>query len=146
MRSLNRWKVAIATCAVLPFLASPVLAAGGKSLGKDSGVHPATLQDIPGSDIRQVTITARAAERLDLHTSKVAEKMGQRVVPYASIIYDPHGGVWVYTMPKDRVFVRSPIDVDYIEGDDVFLNDGPALGTSVVTDGVAESDGAEHGL
>ncbi len=89
MKSLNRWKTAIATCAVLPFLASPALAAGGKSLGKDSGVHPATLQDIPGSDIRQVTITARAAERLDLHTSKVAEKMGQRVVPYASIIYDP---------------------------------------------------------
>ena len=109
-------------------------------------MHPATLTDIPGSDIRQVTITARAAQRLDVHTGKVEEKVGLKVVPYASIIYDPNGGVWVYTMPKDRVFVRAPIDVDYIKGDDVFLNNGPALGTIVLTDGVAEIYGSEFGL
>ncbi len=146
MKSFNRWKTAIATCAVLPFLASPVLAAGGKSLGRDSGVVPATLQEIPGSDLKQVTLTARAVERIDLHTAKVAEKMGKKVVPYASIIYDPQGAVWVYTMPKDRVFVRAQIDVDHIAGDDVFLNAGPALGTRVATDGVAEIYGAEYGM
>ena len=146
MKSPNRWKSAIATCAVLPFLASPVLAGGGKSLGADSGVHPSTLTDIPGSDIKQVSITARAAERLDVHTGKVVEKVGLKVVPYASIIYDPNGGVWVYTMPKERVFVRAPIDVKTIEGDDVFLNSGPALGTIVLTDGVAEIYGSEFGL
>ena len=146
MQRFNRWKTAIAACAVLSFLASPVLAAGGKSLGKDSGVVPATLQAIPGSDIMQVTLTARAIERLDLQTEKVVEKLGKKVVPYASIIYDPHGRVWVYTVPKERVFVRAPIDVDSIVGDDVFLNAGPPLGTRVATAGVAEIYGTEFGL
>jgi hypothetical protein len=81
-----------------------------------------------------------------LQTETVAEKQGRKVVPYASIIYDPHGGVWVYTMPRERVFVRTPIDVDTIVGDDVFLNAGPALGTRVATAGVAEIYGSEFGL
>ncbi len=42
--------------------------------------------------------------------------------------------------------MRAPIDVNYIEGDDVFLNNGPALGTIVLTDGVAEIYGSEFGL
>ena len=146
MKSFNRWMTAIATCAVLTFMASPMLAGGGKSLGKDSGVVPATLQEIPGSDLKQVTLTARAVERIDLHTEKVIEKMGMKVVPYASIIYDPQGVVWVYTMPKDRVFVRAQIEVDHITGDDVFLNAGPALGTRVATAGAAEIYGAEYGM
>ena len=146
MKSFNRWKTAIATCGVLSLLATPVLAAGGKSLGKESGVVPATLQEIPGSDIPQVTLTARAVERIDLQTETVAEKMGQKVVPYASIIYTPDGDVWVYEMRKERVFVRTQIDVDHIAGNDVFLNAGPALGTSVATYGVAEIYGAEYGL
>ncbi len=69
-----------------------------------------------------------------------------KVVPYASIIYDPQGVVWVYTMPKDRVFVRAEIEVDHITGDDVFLNAGPALGTRVATAGAAEIYGAEYGM
>ena len=138
MMCFNRWKTVIAACAVLPFLASPVLAAGGKSLGADSGVVPATLQDVPGSDLKQVTLTARAVERIALLTEKVEMKMGRKVVPYSSIIYDPNGGVWVYSMLKDRVFLRSAIDVDDIVGDDVFLNAGPSVGTRVATDGVAE--------
>ena len=146
MKSFNLWKTAVAVCAVLPFLASPVLAGGGKSLGKDSGVVPATLQDIPGSDLKQVTLTPRAIERIDLHTEKVTEKMGTKVVPYASIIYDPQGGVWVYTMTQDRVFVRAPIEVADIKGDDVFLVAGPAIGTTVATYGVAEIYGAEYGM
>ncbi len=146
MKSFNRWMTAIATCAALTLLASPMLAGGGKSLGKDSGVVPATLQEIPGRDVKQVTLTARAVERIDLHTEKVTEKMGMKVVPYASIIYDPQGVVWVYTMPKDRVFIRAEIEVDHITGDDVFLNAGPALGTRVATAGAAEIYGAEYGM
>jgi len=146
MKSFNRWKTAVATCAVLALLASPVLAGGGKSLGKDSGIVPVTLQEIPGSKIPQVTLTAQAVERIALRTEKVEEKMGKKVVPYSSIIYDPQGGVWVYTMTGEGVFVRKPIEVDDIVGDDVFLVAGPSLGTSVATDGVAEIYGSEFGL
>ena len=143
----HRWLVALSTSSALLLAASPALAGGGKSLGKDSGVVPATLEAIPGSDIKRVILTARAIERIDLHTGKVSQEMLQgelhTVVPYASIIYTPNGGTWVYTSPKDRTFERQAIDVDFIEGDYVVITSGPPLGTRVATIGVAEIYGAE---
>lgn len=128
--------------------ASPVLAGGGgKSLGKASGVVPATVEDIPGSKLKRVTITERAAERIDLKTDTVREEtMGEsrfKVVPYSSLIYDPHGHTWVYTVPAPRTFVRAPVDVETVKGDDVFLKSGPAVGTVVASVGVAEIYGTE---
>ena len=52
----------------------------------------------------------------------------------------------MYTSPKNRVFVRQAIDVDFIEGDRVVLRDGPPVGTSVATLGVAELYGTEYEL
>lgn len=144
----QRWMLALPTTAALLLASSPALAAGGgKSLGKDSGVVPATLEEIPGSDIKRVTLTQRAVERIDLHTGKVDQAVVRgelrTVVPYASIIYTPNGGTWVYTSPKDRTFVRQAIDVDFIEGDHVVIKSGPPVGTTIATIGVAEVYGAE---
>ena len=143
------WMLALSTSAALLLSTTPALA-GGKSLGGDSGVVPATFEDIPGSDIRRVILTQRATERIDLHTAKVSQEMLRgalrTVVPYASIIYTPNGETWVYTNPKGRTFVRQAIDVDFIEGDHVVLNAGPPLGASVATIGVAELYGAEFGM
>ena len=67
----------------------------------------------------------------------------QRVVPYSSFLYDPDGDTWVYTSPAPRTFVRAPIDVGRIEGDLVYLRDGPPTGTTVASVGVAELYGTE---
>jgi hypothetical protein len=143
----QRRMLALSTSAALMMAAAPALAAGGKSLGKDSGVVPATLEAIPGSDIRRVVLTERAMKRIDLHTAKVSQEMlrGElrTVVPYSSIIYTPNGATWVYTNPKQLNFVRQAIEVDFIEGDFVALSSGPALGTTVATIGVAELYGTE---
>ena len=66
-----------------------------------------------------------------------------KVVPYSALIYDPNGQTWVYTSPKPRTFVRQKVDVDYIEGNLEVLNEGPPLGTVIVSVGVAELYGAE---
>ena len=141
------WTVLIAASSLA---ASPVLAAGGKSLGKASGVVPATVEDIPGSDLKKVTLTERAAERIDLQMDAVrGEVLGDeklKVVPYSSLIYDPHGGTWIYTETSLRTFVRAPVDVDSIRGNDVFFRDGPAVGTTVASVGVAEIYGEEFGV
>jgi hypothetical protein len=143
----SRWNLALLVAAA-SLAATPALAAGGgKSLGKDSGIVPATVEAIPGSDVKRVTLTERAAERIDLKTDEVREaQLGEsmiKVVPYSSLIYDPHGGTWVYTETAPRSFVRAAVDVETIKGDNVFLKSGPPLGTVVASVGVAEIYGTE---
>jgi hypothetical protein len=70
----------------------------------------------------------------------------RKIIPYAAVIYDLQGKTWMYTSPEALTFVRQAISVDYIEGDNVVLTDGPAVGTAVVTVGVAELYGTDTGI
>lgn len=77
----------------------------------------------------------------------LAETNTQRiVVPYAAILYGLTGETWVYVNTGPLEFVRYPIVIDYIEGDQAVLFEGPEVGASVVTVGVAELYGAETGV
>ena len=108
--------------------------------------HPATVEDIEGSNLSKITLTEKAAERIGLQTARVNEihqSQKKLVVPYSSIIYDINGQAWVYTSPEERTFVRHKIDIDHIQGNNVFLNDGPPEGTVIATIGVAELYGTE---
>jgi len=140
MKPKNRWIVAILVLAVLQFWACQE---EGESYHFE---HPSELEDIEGSDFSRVTFTERAMERIGVQTAAVVEVNNsptKRVVPYSALLYGPEGQTWVYTSPQSRVFVRYVVDVDYIKGDKVFLNDGPPVGTLVVTVGVAEIYGTE---
>jgi hypothetical protein len=114
--------------------------------------HPVDIVKIEGSDLSRVTLSEKAIERLDLKTDTVREVIVKRsrtprkVVPYSALIYDPQGQTWVYTNPQPRTFVRHKVEVDYIEGNLVVLNDGPPVGTVVASVAVAELYGAEFGL
>ena len=109
-------------------------------------VGPATLAPVPGSDVQQVTLTAKAIERLDLQMAPVAQEGAERVIPYGAVVYDAGGQTWAYTSPKPRTFVRSTITVTRITGEKAFLSDGPAVGTPVVTVATAELYGTEAGI
>jgi hypothetical protein len=61
-------------------------------------------------------------------------------------MYDIGGGTWVYTVPRPLTFLRHSVVVETITGDKAYLREGPPLGTSVVTVGVAELYGTEKGL
>lgn len=110
-------------------------------------VKPAKVEKIEGSDLKRVTLTPKAAERLDIKTGKMATNgTGVMTAPYASIVYDGKGKTWVYTNPEPLVYVRAPVVVDSIKGQTAMLKSGPATGTTVVVVGVAELYGAESGL
>jgi hypothetical protein len=95
----------------------------------------------------EVTVSAKAAERLGIQTTEVKGTLGGRTsVPYAAVLYDAHGDTWVYATSKQDVFVRTQVRVDRIDGDVALLLDGPPSGTSVVTVGLAELFGAETGV
>lgn len=107
---------------------------------------PATVEEVEEPTIPRVTLTERAAERVDLQTAPV-EMDGQRlVVPFSAVIVDPEGTFWVYTNPESLVFLRHEITIEHEEGDQVFLTEGPPPGTNVVTVGVPELYGAETGV
>ena len=144
-----RWMLGLLVAAAVSFTMTQPAQAGGKSLGEPSGVVPATVEKIDDSDLSRVILTQKAAERIALKTTTVraaTDGHARIVVPYSSLIYDPHGGTWVYTSPKDRTFVRSAVVVAFIEGDEVFLKEGPAAGTVVASIGVAEIYGAEFAV
>lgn len=112
--------------------------------------QPATVEPVEGNpDVLRVTVTAEAAERLDIQSSTVRDAGGSgsgTVIPYAAVFYTANGDTWTYTSPEPLTFVREAIVVDHIAGDTAFLSDGPDSGTTVVTQGAAELYGTETGV
>ena len=127
---------------MLMMVAALGLAACGPQPTTITKIEPATVKLIEGSDLKSVILTEKAAERIGLETVP-AQGM---VVPYAAVIYDTAGNTWIYTNPEPLTFVRAPIEIDYIEGDQVFQSRELESDAPIVTVGVAEIYGAETGV
>jgi hypothetical protein len=120
---------------------------GLSGCGNSSEAAPEGPVDGVTGNPLEVTVSARAAERLGIQTTEVKGRpAGRTSVPYAAVLYDAHGDTWVYTTSGEHVFVRTQVRVDRIDGDVALLLDGPPSGTSVVTVGLAELYGAETGV
>jgi hypothetical protein len=123
----------------------------------DSPAEAARVDSIAGADVKAVTLTQQAADRLAIRTVAVGKlqvaarasgggEVTRKVVPYRALLYDVNGQAWVYTMPGPLTYVRHRVAVDDVDGDRAVLSDGPPLGTAIVTDGVAELYGIELGV
>jgi hypothetical protein len=91
------------------------------------------------SDAAELKMGHRVLVEVPYHGNGKSHK----VIPYSAILYDQEGDEWVYVNPEPSVYLRAEIDVAYIEGDKVFLSEGPDVGTKVVTVGAAELYGTE---
>jgi hypothetical protein len=108
------------------------------------GYEPSKLEEVKGrEDFKRVRFTAEGAKRTGLQTAPVDRRDGRQVVPYASLIYDPEGGTFVYTSPRPLTFLRRAVTVERIDSGRVYLSKGPRSGTEVVTVGAAEVYGTE---
>lgn len=123
----------------------------------NNGGLEAELDEMPGMDDDEDGITRALyysvgganmtnGQRLMVQVSLMGDEDTRLVVPYSSLIYDIYGDTWVYINPEHRQFLRVPVVVDYIQGENVYLVDGPAAGTTVVTVGVAELHGTDTGV
>lgn len=74
------------------------------------------------------------------------DKESSLTVPWSAVVFDMHGGTWVYEQLEPRRFNRRRVVVAYTAGNDAVLASGPRVGTSVVTSGVQELFGAETGF
>ncbi|MBC7828849.1 MAG: efflux RND transporter periplasmic adaptor subunit [Chitinophagaceae bacterium] len=66
-------------------------------------------------------------------------------IPYSAILYDIHGGTWVYENTEPRVFIRRRVELQRVDGNMAVLQRGPKPGTKIVTAGAAEIFGTEFG-
>jgi membrane fusion protein, heavy metal efflux system len=73
-------------------------------------------------------------------------------VPWQAVVTDINGGTWVYEQTAPHTYVRSRVQVRYVEakisasGDNwAVLAEGPKAGTKIVTAGAAEVFGSEFG-
>jgi hypothetical protein len=107
------------------------------------GVEPAAIEHIEGTNLSRVTLSASAAERIGLETAEVRRRNGGLVVPYSALLYDERGRTWVYMSPQRLTFVRAPVVVQRITGENALLSAGPRVGTTVAAVGAAELYGTE---
>jgi hypothetical protein len=135
MKQMNYW-------VILVLILASLLSACAPKASSSTKVDPVKLEPIEGTDFKRVILTEKAAQRLDIQTAEVSGMS----IPYAAVIYDTEGKTWVYTNPAPLTFVRAPIAVDHIDGDQAILAEAFDSGTTVVTLGVSELYGAETGV
>ena len=133
------------TLGVLILVALAVGACG--SAAKPPAAEAAvTVDKIEGSELKKLTLSEHAAQRLGVATTEVAASGGATTVPYAAILYDKKGLTWTYTNPAGLEFVRTEVAVDHVTDGVAYLDKGPDAGTKVVTVGAAELWGVETGV
>jgi hypothetical protein len=112
-----------------------------------SGYQPSKVQPEAGTDgALRVTFTQEGADRTGLETAPVRSDGRYSVVPYAAVIYDPEGLTYVYSRVEPLSYVRVQVEVERVDGNDVLLSKGPAVGTEVVTVGSIQVYGTELGI
>jgi hypothetical protein len=130
-----------------PLLAALLLSACTEPVSEESGkAEPFTLEPIHGTDLTRVILTTDAAERVGIETTLVTARGRRKAIPDSAVWIDVNGDEWVYTSPEPLVFVRAAISVDRYRRDTALLSEGPAIGTEVVSVGVAELIGSEFGI
>lgn len=137
----NRWQAA-----VLVMMIPLAVACSDVEVAESSYDAPATLKEVKGTDLMEVTLTDRAVERVGLTTEAVTAGPEGLVIPYSAVIYSADGTTWVYKVVKGTTFVRTEVAIARIDGDRAFLVTGPEAGTKLATVGATELYGTENGL
>jgi len=137
--------VLVLAIAALSFSAQPEA-----STTTASTVTADKVEEVAGTDLNRITLTAKAADRLDIQTEPVRTAVvagkPRTLIPYAAVLYDAAGATWTYTNPEPLVFVRHAITVERVDDEDAVLTAGPPAGAEVVTVGAAELYGSEYGV
>ena len=79
-------------------------------------------------------------------TVPLADARESLTVPWSAVVFDIHGGTWLYEQVGPRRYTRRRVVVGYTVGSEAVLASGPPAGAKVVTAGVQELFGAETGF
>lgn len=112
-------RMILAVTAVL-LVAGQVMAAGGSTTDSytTGGDSPVTLEDVSGSTVKRITLSARAAERLGIETASVTEEQIIRTQIVGGVVTRPPEGR--LGSDQDRKWIRialSPGEWDRLARD-----------------------------
>jgi len=124
----------------------PLLAACGGKSEASSATAAAVVEQTAGSETARITLSAKAASRLQIKTAVARRDGDHTLIPYSAVFYSPSGETWAYVNTKGLTFEKKAVVVDRIEGDRALLFNGLAPGTKVAAVGVTELAGAEAGI
>jgi len=106
--------------------------------------QPYTVEGPEDAAIKRVKMEDATAALLPVELATVRERGNRKVVPHNAVIYNPDGGSFVYTKPRAETYIRAPIEIVRVHGDDATLSKGPPAGTEIVTTGSAELLATEY--
>lgn len=96
--------------------------------------------EIPNADGKLIP-----GQRLGV-TIPLADTKESLSVPWSALVFDSHGGTWIYEQVGPRRYASRRAVVQYTVGADAVLSSGPPVGTKIVTSGTHELFGAETGF
>jgi membrane fusion protein, heavy metal efflux system len=67
-------------------------------------------------------------------------------VPWSAIVFDIHGGTWLYESAPEHKYIRRRVTVLFTDGPMAVLEAGPGHGTKIVIEGTQQLFGAETGF
>ena len=135
-------------------MAATLILAGCGGESEPELPSPAQVQEVAGSPVPQVKLTAPAMHRIGIATrplemAKVSldgRSADHKVIPYSAVVYDTDGSTWTYVNTAPQIFLREPVTVGAIVGETAILTEGPDVGASVVTVGAPELLGTEYNI
>jgi len=128
-------------------------------VGESAGDRPAGIRPIaapPSATAASATVDLY----YEVHNKAGAWVPGQRVtislplqseeeslvIPWSAVVHDVNGGTWVYENTAPQNYIRRRVQVRRVVDGQAVLSSGPAPGTPIVTQGVAEIFGKEMGF
>lgn len=139
---------------VYPSADARIIGLGGRNESESRPARPITAP--PSADPINATVdlffevdnrdgSLRPGQRVGVDLA-MGGQQNALIVPEKSILYDIHGGAWVYARVGNNTYERRRVVVSYTDSQQVVLAEGPAEGTPVVVAGAAELFGSEFGI
>lgn len=129
-----------------------------EALGSASGAYSRAAKSVQGPPLSNASAASadlyfemsnhdhafRAGEKVRV---TLAQKSAEEnlIVPFSAVLYDIHGGTWIYAKTAPQVYSRRRVELHHVSDGLAVLTRGPAAGSEVVITGAAEIFGTEFG-
>lgn len=87
----------------------------------------------------------KLGQKVNVVMKLVGSDDAKLTIPASAIVYDVHGGTWVYEYLDEHIYSRKRIAVDRVENKVAVISKGINLGMQIVIAGAAELFGTEFG-
>lgn len=97
-------------------------------------------------EIQNPQSALRPAQRVSITLNTIGKSSKDFTIPWSAIVFDIHGGSWVYLQKSKNTYERNRVFLDHVAGSNAVMSQGPAEGSHIVVNGALELFGVETGF